>query len=233
MSEHIHIGGLLFPDLDQADFTGPFEILARLPDSTFHVLGKNRQPLRDALGLILTPEMTLEEAPPLDVLVVPGGNGVNAAMGDAELIGFLKKQASRAQLVLSVCTGSLLCGAAGLLHGRRATCHWASHHLLAGFGAIPVNERVVVDGNMVTAAGVTSGLDGALRAAAILRGPDVARQIQLYLQYAPEPPFHCGDPATAPDEIRRAVEAAMKPVLAERAQCLQRWVESQGNAHKA
>lgn len=233
MSQHLHIGGMIFPDLDQADFTGPFEVLARLPDSTFHVLGSTREPVRDAAGLILTPTTSWTEAPPLDVLVVPGGNGVNTAMADEDLLRFIRQTAQRARLILSVCTGALLCGAAGLLQGVRATTHWASHALLADLGAIPVNARVVLDGKVLTTAGVTSGWDGALRAAEILRGPDVARQIQLYLQYAPEPPFACGDPEKAPDAIRHAVELAMKPTLDQRREMIRRWAISHSKPHKA
>src|SRR6476620_11415932 len=169
---HLQIGGLLFPELDQADFTGPFEVLSRIPNSTFHILGKSTDPVRDARGLLLTPAKTLSEAPQLDLLLVPGGGGVNAMMEDEAMLTFIRRQAAGARIVMSVCTGALLCGAAGLLKGRRATTHWASFHLLPFFGAIPVNQRVVVDGEMVFAAGVTSGIDGALRVAAELRGDE-------------------------------------------------------------
>jgi cyclohexyl-isocyanide hydratase len=135
-------------------------------------------------------------------------------MDDENVLGWVKRQATGARYVFSVCTGALICGAAGLLKGRRATTHWAAFHLLPFFGAIPVNERVVVDGDMVFAAGVTAGIDGALRLAAELRGDEVAQAIQLYMQYAPEPPFNSGTPETAlaaiVDEARRAVEAITK-----------------------
>ena len=141
------------------------------------------------------------DAPQLDVLHVPGGFGQEALMEDAEVLGWIRRQAAGARSVFSVCTGALLCGAAGLLKGRRATTHWASFHLLPYFGAIPVNERVVVDGTWVFAAGVTAGIDGALRLAAELRGDDAAQAIQLYMVYAPEPPFDSGTPETAPAAI--------------------------------
>ena len=145
------------------------------------------------------------------VLHVPGGFGQEALMDDAEVLDWIGRQAAGAHSVFSVCTGALLCGAAGLLRGRRATTHWASFHLLTLFGAIPVNERVVMDGNWVFAAGVTAGIDGALRLAAGLRGADVARAIQLHMVYAPEPPFDSGTPETAPTailvEARRLVAA--------------------------
>ena len=149
----------------------------------------------------MTPDATLAEAPPLDVLHVPGGFGQEALMEDAEVLGWIRQQAAGACSIFSVCTGALLCGAAGLLKGRRATTHWASFHLLPYFGAIPVNERVVVDGAWVFAAGVTAGIDGALRLAAELRGDEAAQAIQLHMVYAPEPPFDSGTPETAPAAI--------------------------------
>src|SRR6266404_2012193 len=176
---HLHVGGLLFPDLDQADFTGPFEVLSRIPNSTFHILAKTKQPVRDTKGLVLTPEKSLAECPQLDLLHIPGGAGVNALMEDETVLAFVRSQAATARIVLSVCTGALVCGAAGLLKGRNATTHWASHHLLEYFGATPVNQRVVHDGNLMTCAGVTAGIDGALRAVALLRGERAAQAIQL------------------------------------------------------
>jgi len=216
-AESLSIGGLVFEEMDQADFTGPFEVLSRVPDSSFHVLGKTKEPVRDVKGLILTPALALSEAPQLDVLLVPGGNGVNALMEDEEVLCFLRNQAAGSKIVLSVCTGALICGAAGLLKGKRATTHWASHRLLSLFGALPVDARVVEDGSLVTAAGVTSGIDAALRVAAMLRGDEVAQRIQLYMQYAPEPPFDSGSPESAPANIVEATRASMRDVLEARA----------------
>jgi len=216
-AESLSIGGLVFEEMDQADFTGPFEVLSRVPDSSFHVLGKTKEPVRDVKGLILTPALALSEAPQLDVLLVPGGNGVNALMEDEEVLCFLRNQAAGSKIVLSVCTGALICGAAGLLKGKRATTHWASHRLLSLFGALPVDARVVEDGSLVTAAGVTSGIDAALRVAAMLRGDEVAQRIQLYMQYAPEPPFDSGSPESAPASIVEATRASMRDVLEARA----------------
>jgi cyclohexyl-isocyanide hydratase len=198
---HLQIGSLLFEGVDQIDLTGPFEVLSRIPNSTYRIYGKSAEPVRDLRGLRLTPDAALADAPRLDVLHVPGGFGQEALMDDGDVLGWVAKQASGARGVLSVCTGALLCGAAGLLRGRRATTHWASFHLLPMFGAIPVNERVVVDGSWVFAAGVTAGIDGALRLAAELRGDDAAKAIQLYMVYAPEPPFDSGTPETAPAAI--------------------------------
>ena len=223
---HLHIGAFLFPQIDQADFTGPFEVLSRIPDTTFHVIGRNLSPVHDVRGLVLTPQTTFADAPPLDVLLVPGGAGVNAVMEDPEMLSFIRDQAAGAKIIFSVCTGAFILGAAGLLKGRRATTHWASHHLLALLGAVPANERVVVDGKLVTAAGVTAGIDGALRVAAMLRGEAVARTIQLYLQYAPEPPFPGGTPEGAASDILQAATAGMRDIVDARLAIVQRLAAS-------
>ena len=206
---HLQIGSLLFEGVDQIDLTGPFEVLSRLPNATYRIYGKTTAPVRDLKGLRLTPDAALADAPQLDVLHVPGGFGQEALMEDVEVLDWIQRQAAGARCVFSVCTGALLCGAAGLLRGRRATTHWASLHLLPFFGAIPVNERVIVDGSWVFAAGVTAGIDGALRLAAELRGTAAAQEIQLYMVYAPEPPFDSGTPERAPpailDQARRSV----------------------------
>ena len=201
---HLQTGLVAYEGLDQIDLTGPFEVLARLPNATTRIFAKTAAPVRDLRGLILTPDATFAEAPQLDVLHVPGGFGQEALMDDEETHAWLRSQAAGARCVFSVCTGALICGAAGLLQGRRATTHWTAFHLLPLFGAIPVNERVVIDDNLVCAAGVTAGIDGALRVAARLRGDAVARAIQLYLQYAPEPPFDSGTPETAPAAVLQA-----------------------------
>jgi cyclohexyl-isocyanide hydratase len=201
----ISIGLLLFERMDQIDFTGPFAVLARVPDATLHILGHTRAAIRDHKGLVLTPQLAMAEAPELDVLVVPGGPGQQALMHDAPLLDFIARHGRSGRVVFSVCTGALLCGAAGLLHDRRATTHWAAAQLLPLFGATLVDERVVVDGDLITAAGVTAGIDGALVLAALLRGEAVAQDIQLDIQYAPEPRFAAGSPRTAPPEVLRAV----------------------------
>jgi cyclohexyl-isocyanide hydratase len=219
---HLHLGAILFPQMDQADFTGPFEVLSRIPDSTFHILAKERAPIRDARGLVLMPERIFSEAPPLDMLLVPGGAGVNVLMEDEPVLAFLRQQAKGAKFMMSVCTGALVLGAAGLLKGRRATTHWASHHFLKQFGAIPVNERVVVDHNVLTAAGVTAGIDGALRMAALLRGNQAAQEIQLYMQYSPVPPFESGTPETAPPSVVQACRAALRETIDTRTAIVQR-----------
>ena len=143
-------------------------------------------------------------------------------MDDEEVLGWVRRQAAGARCVLSVCTGALICGAAGVLRGRRATTHWAAFHLLPFFGAIPVNQRVVVDGEFVSAAGVTAGIDGALRVAAELRGAAVAQTIQLYMAYAPEPPFQSGTPETAPPAVLKAARASVSAITAKREQTARR-----------
>ena len=213
---HLQIGSLLFEGLDQIDLTGPFEVLSRIPNSTYRIYAKTAGAVRDVRGLRLTPDATLAEAPPLDVLHVPGGFGQEAFMEDPEVLGWIRQQAGGACSIFSVCTGALLCGAAGLLKGRRATTHWASFNLLPLFGAIPVNERVVVDGSYVFAAGVTAGIDGALRLAAELRGNDAAQAIQLHMAYAPEPPFNSGTPETAPPAILQRARQSVQGITAKR-----------------
>ncbi len=213
---HLEIGSLLFEGIDQIDLTGPFEVLSRLPNATHRLYAKTESPVRDTNGLRLAPDATLAAAPPLDVLHVPGGPGVEPLMEDEEILAWLREKAGAARAVFSVCTGALLCGAAGLLKGRRATTHWASFHLLPFFGAIPVDARVVIDGNWTFAAGVTSGIDGALRLAALLRGDETAQAIQLEIEYAPEPPFTSGTPASAPPEILARAREHYAPLTARR-----------------
>jgi cyclohexyl-isocyanide hydratase len=213
---HLEIGSLLFDGLDQIDLTGPFEVLSRIPNSTYRIYGKTTEPVRDLKGLRLTPDAALADAPRLDALHVPGGFGQEALMQDEAVLGWIRQQATGARSVFSVCTGALLCGAAGLLQGRRATTHWASFHLLPFFGAIPVNERVVVDRNWVFAAGVTAGIDGALRLAAELRGEAAAQVIQLHMVYAPEPPFNSGTPETAPAAILEQARDSARDITTQR-----------------
>jgi cyclohexyl-isocyanide hydratase len=227
---HLQIGSLLFEGIDQIDLTGPFEVLSRIPNSTYRIYGKTVEPVRDLKGLRLTPDATLAEAPQLDVLHVPGGFGQEALMEDVEVLDWIRRQAAGARHVFSVCTGALLFGAAGLLKGKRATTHWASFHLLPFFGAIPVNERVVIDGNWVFAAGVTAGIDGALSLASILRGDAVAQSIQLYMAYAPEPPFNSGTPETAPAAVLDQTRQLAAAITARREATARRVAASLGIA---
>ncbi|MBL6081935.1 DJ-1/PfpI family protein [Belnapia sp. T18] len=225
---HLNIGSLVFDGIDQIDLTGPFEVLARIPNSTYRLYGKTGGMIRDLKGLRISPDGAIADAPQLDVLHIPGGFGQEALMEDEEVLGWVRRQAEGARSIFSVCTGALVCGAAGLLKGRRATTHWASFHLLPYFGAIPVDERVVVDGNWVFAAGVTAGIDGALRLVAELRGDAAAQAIQLYMVYAPEPPFNAGTPDSAPPEIVAAMRESVKAITAQREATARRVAERFG-----
>jgi cyclohexyl-isocyanide hydratase len=225
---HLEIGSLVFEGLDQLDLTGPFEVLSRIPNATCRLYGTSLEPVRDVRGLRLVPDAALAEAPPLDVLHVPGGYGVQAVMEDEEVLDWIRRQAEGARSVLSVCTGALLCGAAGLLRGHRATTHWASFHLLPFFGAIPVDDRVVLDGAWVLAAGVTAGIDGALRLAVELRGDAAAQAIQLYIAYAPEPPFDSGTPETAPAAVVEQARRSTADITARREETARRVAERLG-----
>jgi len=211
------IGILLFPGVQQLDLTGPYEVFASLPSAEVHLIWKDRAPIKSATGLTLGPTMTFAECPALDVLCVPGGAGVNALLQDEEVLGFLRDQAKRAGYVTSVCTGSLVLGAAGLLKGRRATTHWLSHDFLEKFGAIPVHGRVVRDGNLITAGGVTAGIDFGLTVVAELVGQAQAEAIQLALEYAPEPPFAAGTPDEAPAAVLATVRERLSATRKARA----------------
>jgi cyclohexyl-isocyanide hydratase len=195
------IGMLVFPNMTQLDMTGPYEVLARTPNSTVDLVARTLDPVKTDRGLQIVPTVTYDTCPPLDVIMVPGGPGQQDLMEDEAALGFLRKQAAGAKYVTSVCTGSLVLGAAGLLKGKRATSHWAALEHLKLLGAIPVSEKVVIDGNIVTGAGVTSGIDFALTLAAILEGEQAAREIQLQIEYDPEPPFDVGSPKKAPHEL--------------------------------
>lgn len=198
---------LAFPRMTQLDLTGPFEVFSRFPDVTVDIAWKTTKPVEDANGLKIVPTVKLKKAAQADILFVPGGPGQMALMQDEDVLAFLRKQAAGAQYVTSVCTGSLVLAAAGLLTGYRATCHWLSLADLALFGAEPVAERVVVDRNRVTGAGVTSGLDFALALTAEIHGAERARRIALAMEYDPKPPFPGGSPASALPEDVEAVKA--------------------------
>ena len=218
----VSVGMVLFDGLTQLDLTGPYEVLARMPDTRVHLVAENREPVRSEWGLTIMPDATFDDAPPIDVLCVPGGWGVNARLTDDVLLAFLRARGERARYVTSVCSGALLLGAAGLLRGYRATTHWLSLELLARFGAEAVDARVVRDRNRITGAGVTAGVDFGLALAAELFDAAVARTIQLAIEYDPAPPFDCGSPRTAPAELRTAVVQASRRMLAERRHLVER-----------
>ncbi len=212
MTAALSFGLLLFPDVTQLDLTGPFEVFARIPGVTTHLPWKTLDPVRTERGLTILPTTTFDDCPPLDLICVPGGPGQVALMEGEEVLNFLRRAARTCRTVTSVCTGSLVLGAAGLLRGYRATTHWTALDQLAALGAEPVSERVVFDRDRITGAGVTSGIDFALRVAAHLAGDDVARQIQLQLEYAPDPPFSAGSPEGAGAAVTKAVLDRMEPL---------------------
>ncbi len=200
----LRFGILVFPQVQQLDLTGPYEVFASAQGSEVHLIWKDKAPVRSATGLMLTPTTTFAECPPLDVLCVPGGGGVNALLQDEVVLAFLRERAGQVRYLTSVCTGSLVLGMAGLLKGKRATTHWNAHDFLARLGAIPTPGRVVRDGSLITAGGVTSGIDFGLAVIAELIGEEEAQVIQLSLEYAPEPPFRSGTPQEAPAEVLAA-----------------------------
>ncbi len=208
-SQNYTIGFLVFPDMLQFDLTGAYGVLAAGPGARPHLLWKRREPVVSSDGLIVTPTMSFTESADLhfDVLCVPGGGGVGALLADDAVLAFLREKGGQARYLASVCTGALALGAAGFLGGKRATTHWQSLDMLTAFGAVPVKERVVMDGNLITGAGVSAGIDMALTLAGRLWGDDAARTIQLNMEYAPAPPYDGGTPESAPARVVEALQA--------------------------
>ncbi len=196
---------VLFDDLTQLDLTGPYEVLARMPNTRVQLVAERGDAVRSEGGLRIVPDVTFADAPPYDVLCVPGGWGVNLQLENEAMLAFLARQGAQARYVTSVCSGALLLGAAGLLRGYRATTHWMSLEMLPLFGAEAVRERVVRDRNRITGAGVTAGIDFGLVLTRELFGLAAAETIQLALEYQPAPPFDSGSPEHAPAAVRDAV----------------------------
>jgi cyclohexyl-isocyanide hydratase len=216
-------GLVLFPGMTQLDLTGPYEVFCRLPGMRVLLVAVDSAPVRTEHGLMLSPDCTFGEAPELDVLCVPGGPGVNELMVDDRYLEFLRRAGSKAEWVTSVCTGSLVLAAAGLLKGYRATTHWRSVFFLEQLGAIGVgDERVVVDRNRITAAGVSAGIDFALLVAAKVYGEQIAQEVQLGIEYDPAPLFHAGHPRSAPSAVREAGEKKLEMAIARRAGFVER-----------
>ena len=212
----LSIGMVLFPNLTQLDLTGAYEVLARMPDTRVRLVASTLHPVRSEWGLTISPDATFANAPPLDILCVPGGWGINECLDDEELLGFLRARGERARYITSVCSGALLLGAAGLLRGYRATTHWLSLDLLPLLGAEAVRQRVVRDRNRITGGGVTAGIDFGLALAAELFGRATAQRIQLAIEYAPAPPFESGAPDSTPDDIRHDLLRDSNPALQRR-----------------
>ncbi|MDZ8053808.1 MAG: DJ-1/PfpI family protein [Aulosira sp. ZfuVER01] len=220
----ISIGIVLFPNVTQLDFTGPYEVFAKLPNTQLYLLAEALVPIRSDRGLTFLPDTTFAQSPHLDVLFVPGGPGIDAKLEDRNFLDFLKTQGAKARYITSVCTGSLLLAAAGLLQGYRATTHWLSLDLLGLFGVEVVEQRVVIDRDRITGGGITSGIDFGLVIAAELFGEDIAQSIQLQIEYNPQPPFNSGSPHTAPEAITNRVKAASQNRQDTRRQIIQKIV---------
>jgi len=215
MSDVIHIGFLLFPNVTQLDLTGPAQILSRVPGAKVHLAWKKIEPVMTDVGFSINPTTSFTECPALDVLCVPGGMGMGDQLNDAKTIAFLRKQGAGARYVTSVCNGSLLLGAAGLLKGYKSACHWMWRQYLPLFGAEPLAARVVRDRNRLSGGGVTAGIDFGLTLAAELGGEELAKSLQLMFEYDPQPPFDCGSPEKAGTErVARILAAQEKRIQA-------------------
>jgi len=194
-----NIGFVIFRDVTQLDFTGPLQVLSRLPQSAIHIIAKSAAPVPSDCGLGLVPTHSFSNCPPLDLICIPGGSeGVAGIINDGETIEFVRQKAGAAKYVTSVCTGAFVLGVAGLLKGRRATTHWAYTDLLPLVGATYEKARAVKDGNVITAGGVTAGIDFGLSVIAEIAGETTARRVQLGIEYDPAPPFDSGHPDKAP-----------------------------------
>jgi cyclohexyl-isocyanide hydratase len=211
MSEALQIGLLIFPKVTQLDFTGPLQVFSSVPGAKVHLIWKRIEPVPTDSVLTLTPTISFADCPQLDVICVPGGAGINDMVNDAEMLDFLRKQAGGAKYITSVCTGSLVLGAAGLLQGYRAATHWTAMEFLAAFDAVPTNTRVCVDRNRITGGGVTAGIDFALTLVSLMVDRKTAEAIQLGIEYNPAPPFNSGSPDTASPEVLALVKEKIAP----------------------
>jgi cyclohexyl-isocyanide hydratase len=222
MSAALQIGLVIFPKVTQLDLTGPVQVFSSVPGAKVHLIWKRIEPVASDSVLTLTPTTTFADCPQLDVICVPGGVGTDDMVNDEEMLDFLGLQAKAAKYITSVCTGSLVLGAAGLLKGYRATTHWSAMDLLAAFGATPTKTRVCVDRNRITGGGVTAGIDFALTLVSILVDRQTAEMIQLRLEYNPAPPFNAGSPDTAPPEILALMQERIAPFRKRRVEAVER-----------
>jgi cyclohexyl-isocyanide hydratase len=222
MAASLNIGLLLFPKVTQLDFTGPLQVFSNLPGVVLHLVWKRIEPVPSDSVLVLTPTTTFADCPQLDVICVPGGAGADDMVNDEEVLDFLRRQAGGAKYITSVCTGSLVLGAAGLLKGYRAATHWSAMDCLAPFGAIPEHTRVCVDRNRITGGGVTAGIDFALTLVSIMFDRTAAEAIQLGIEYNPAPPFNAGSPDSAPAEVLALVKERIAPRKARRVAAIER-----------
>ena len=222
MSAPLQIGLVIFPKVTQLDLTGPVQVFSSVPGAKLHLIWKRIEPVTSDSVLTLTPTTTFADCPQLDVICVPGGVGTDDMINDTDMLDFLRRQAVGAKYVTSVCTGSLVLGAAGLLRGYRAATHWTAMDFLEAFGATPARTRVCIDRNRVTGGGVTAGIDFALTLVSILVDRKTAEAIQLRLEYNPAPPFNSGSPDTAPPEILALMKEKIAPAQARRAEAIHR-----------
>jgi cyclohexyl-isocyanide hydratase len=228
MSTPLQIGVVIFPRVTQLDLTGPVQVFSAVPGAKVHLIWKRIEPVASDAVLTLTPTMTFADCPQLDVICVPGGQGTDDMINDEEMLAFLRRQAAGAKYITSVCTGSLVLGAAGLLKGYHAATHWTAVDFLKEFGATPSNTRVCVDRNRVTGGGVTAGIDFALTLVSLLIDRRTAEAIQLRLEYNPAPPFSTGSPDTAPAELVALIRERIAPSQARRAEMIKRAAERLG-----
>src|SRR5260370_36383540 len=219
-SEPLQIGLGIFPKVTQLDLTGPVQVFSSVPGAKVHLIWKRIEPVVSDSVLMLTPTITFADCPQLDVICVPGGVGSDDMVNDAEVLDFLRRQAVAAKYITSVCTGSLVLGAAGLLRGYRATTHWSAMDHLAPFGATPVKTRVCIDRNPITGGGVTAGIHFPLTLLSIMVNRQTAEAIQLRLEYNPAPPFNAGSPDTAPPEVLALMKERNAPAQARRGEAV-------------
>jgi cyclohexyl-isocyanide hydratase len=218
----LEIGMLLYPKLTQLDLTGPHEVMCRIPGARVRLFSKTLEPVPTEGGLTIMPNATFDEVQQVDLLFVPGGSGQITMTGDTDTLDYLHRLGTGATWVTSACTGALLLGAAGLLRGYRAATHWAFMELLSVCGAIPTDQRVVIDRNRITGGGVTAGIDIALVIADQIAGREAAEEIQLQLEYDPHPPFHSGHPRVAAPELVSRVRERLSARFDERRAQLER-----------
>ena len=218
------IGILIFPNIMQLDMTGPHEVFTKLPDTEVLLIWKTLDPIEAGGGMRILPDVTYETCPELDLICVPGGGGMNSLLNDTKTLDFIREKAKTARFVTSVCTGSLVLAAAGLLQGKRAACHWMSREMLTEFGAIPDKSRVVIDGKFISGGGVTAGIDFGLTVASVVFGEDIAKSIQLGIEYNPQPPFNSGSPEEADKVIVNATRSSASERQAERWDAVKRAV---------
>jgi transcriptional regulator GlxA family with amidase domain len=225
MSSEFRVVFALYPRVTQLDFTGPFEVFARLPQARCTLASVAGGTIKADGGIIFGAVARLADITECALLCVPGGFGTVAALDDQSYLSEVRRLGRQARYVTSVCTGSLLLAAAGLLHGKKAACHWAWRDLLTAFAVTPTAERIVRDGNVITGGGVTAGIDMALAVTAQIAGVDFAQTVQLALEYAPEPPFDCGRPECARPEIVATALKRLDGIRAERDAAVKRAAE--------